>query len=749
MFPIEDLNESQQAAVLYNDGPCLVIAGAGSGKTRVLTYKIAYLLSQGVPAGSILALTFTNKAAREMKTRISQLVGEKEARYLWMGTFHSLCARILRKEAAALGYTSDFTIYDSTDSKNLIKRIIKEKSLDDKVYKVNSIAARISMAKNYLLTETDYARNRDYTAEDSKARMPLLSDIFRRYNQQLRSDNAMDFDDLLFNMNLLLRDFPEIREKYQNGFAYVFVDEYQDTNYAQYMIVRTLAEPQQHICVVGDDAQSIYSFRGADITHILRFQKQFPNAKLFKLEQNYRSTQNIVNAANSLIKKNRGQIPKEVFSEKEKGERIHITQYADDRAEATAVANSIFVRHNKQKLPYNDFAVLYRTNAQSRALEDALRKQNIPYKVYGGTSFYQRKEIKDALAYMHLAVNPDNTEALLRIINVPARGIGETTVKKLTDFARTEGMSLNTVLHTLPNVSLGLSAATCNRLRTFVSLTDSFAAQANNATASQFAEEVLRRSGLLTAALMDNTAEGKDRYENLQELLSGIHEQEEEQKVQGNAAFSVADFLSEVTLLTDQDEKVQDDTPRVPIMTVHTAKGLEFPIVFIVGMEDKLFPSAFAETTYEMEEERRLFYVAITRAEKECHISHAMRRFRNGAVQFSSPSIFLHDIDSSFVEEVHNTYSFPSIERAGFYAEPKQPSRPSLANMTKLSSSKTSAREPVQSIFEKGCRVHHGTFGDGTVLDVYSEDGNAKIEIRFDRAGTKVLLLKFAKLEKV
>lgn len=515
------------------------------------------------------------------------------------------------------------------------------------------------------------------------------------------------------------------------------------------MIVRTLAEPQQHICVVGDDAQSIYSFRGADITHILRFQKQFPDAKLFKLEQNYRSTQNIVNAANSLIKKNRGQIPKEVFSEKEKGERIHITQYADDRAEATAVANSISNRHNRQRLPYNDFAVLYRTNAQSRALEDALRKQNIPYKVYGGTSFYQRKEIKDALAYMHLAINPENTEALLRIINVPSRGIGETTVKKLMDFAQTEGMSMNTLLHTLPNASLWLSAVACNRLRTFVSLTDSFAAQADNVSASQFAEEVLRRSGLLTAALVDNTAEGKEHYDNLQELLSGIHEQEADRIAQGDTAFSVADFLSEVTLLTDQDEKAQDDTPRVPIMTVHTAKGLEFPIVFIVGMEDKLFPSPFAETTYEMEEERRLFYVAITRAEKECYISHATRRFRNGSVQFSSPSLFLHDIDSCYVEDVHNTPSFPNMERAGFYAEPIRPSRPSLSNLTKLSSSKTSAREPVQSNFEKGCRVHHGTFGDGTVLDVYSEDGNAKIEIKFDKAGIKILLLKFAKLEKI
>lgn len=747
MFSLEDLNNSQQEAVLYNDGPCLVIAGAGSGKTRVLTYKIAYLLSQGIPAGSILALTFTNKAASEMKTRISRLVGEKQARYLWMGTFHSVCARILRHEANLLGYDERFTIYDSTDSKNTIKRIIKDLKLDDKIYKVNTIAARISMAKNFLLTERDYALNRDYAAEDERAQIPMMADIFRMYNMQLRRDNAMDFDDLLFNMNILLRDFPEVLEKYQTLFEYIFVDEYQDTNYAQYMIVKMLAEPQLHICVVGDDAQSIYSFRGADITHILRFQQQFPQARLFKLEQNYRSTQNIVNAANSLIKKNRGQIPKDVFSKKEKGDLVHITRYADDRSEAVAVASQIARQHTTQKFPYDRFAVLYRTNAQSRVLEDALRKRDIPYKVYGGISFYQRKEIKDVLAYMNLAVNPENTESLLRVINVPARGIGDTTIKKLQDTAREQGVSLNTLLHTLSFSSLGISAAARNRVRNFVLLIDSFRANVETMTAYQFATDVLQRSNLLMAALSDKTVEGKDRYENLQEFLTGIHEQEEDRTLQGDLPLSVQEFLSEVSLLTDQDEQQQDETPRVSLMTVHSAKGLEFPVVFIVGMEDKLFPSAFAETPYETEEERRLFYVAITRAEEQCFISYAVQRFRNGAVQISNPSIFLKDIDESYIERGMSSPVQPKWEQVGFYAEPKATPRPSLISVSKVREDSAAAKKPIQSPYSIGMRIKHHTFGLGTVSDVYSENGNDVMKVRFDKVGEKKLLLKFAKLE--
>lgn len=745
MFPIEDLNKSQQEAVLYNDGPSLVIAGAGSGKTRVLTYKIAYLLSLGIPATSIVALTFTNKAAREMKKRIENLVGVGVSRYLWMGTFHSICARLLRKEADALGFTSDFTIYDATDSKNLIKRIIKEMALDDKVYKVNNVAARISMAKNHLLTAEDYARNTDYIKEDEKSRMPLVYSIFNRYNKQLRGDNAMDFDDLLFNMNVLLRDFPTIREKYQSNFDYILVDEYQDTNYAQDLIVRVLTEPQQHLCVVGDDAQSIYSFRGADISHILHFQQQFPNARLFKLEQNYRSTQNIVGAANSLIKKNYRQIPKEVFSEKEKGELVHINRYADDREEANVIANTLSNRCLQGKVQYDHFAVLYRTNAQSRVLEDAFRKKNIPYKIYGSMSFYQRKEIKDALAYMHLAVNPENTEALLRIINIPARGIGDTTIKKLNDFARTQGMSLNTLLRTLPNDSVNIPSATCQKLRAFVNLIDSFAEKVQTTTAYEFADDVLKRSKLLLSALEDRTVEGQERKANLDELLSGIREQENDRKQRKEPPLTISEFLSDVALLTDQDEKVKDDTPRTLMMTVHAAKGLEFPVVFIVGMEEKLFPSGFAVNENDIEEERRLFYVAITRAEKECYISHVNQRFRNGTIQISSPSRFLQDIDANFIDNTSNKIQTPSIERSGFVAEPKKSVYSVFRNWTKLPSKSTSAPKPVQCPYSVGTRISHDSFGIGTVV----ETGTDRIKVQFDGFGTKTIFLAYAKLKKV
>ncbi len=745
MFPIEDLNKSQQEAVLYNDGPCLVIAGAGSGKTRVLTYKIAYLLSLGIPATSIVALTFTNKAAREMKKRIENLVGAGVARYLWMGTFHSICARILRKEVECLGFTSDFTIYDAADSKNLIKRIIKEMALDDKAYRVNNVAARISMAKNHLLTDRDYARNVEYIKEDEKARMPLLYNIFSRYNKQLRNDNAMDFDDLLFYMNVLLHDFPSVREKYQQNFGYVFVDEYQDTNYAQDLIVRVLTEPQRHICVVGDDAQSIYSFRGADIAHILRFQQQFPDARLFKLEQNYRSTQNIVGAANSLIKKNYRQIPKEVFSEKEKGDLVHISRYADDREEAMAIANMLSKRNSQKKEPYNQFAVLYRTNAQSRVLEDAFRKKNIPYKIYGSMSFYQRKEVKDALAYMYLAVNPENTEALLRIINVPSRGIGDTTIKKLTDIARTQGMSLNTLLRTLPNNAVNIASSTCQKLLSFVSLLDSFAAKAQTATAYEFADDVLKRSQLLLSAVEDRTVEGQERKANLEELLAGIREQENDRIEQNEPPLSISEFLSDVALLTDQDEKTKDDTPRTLMMTVHAAKGLEFPVVFIVGMEEKLFPSIFAKDENNIEEERRLFYVAITRAEKECYISHVGQRFWNGAVQISNPSRFLQDIDTNFIDNNSCKIQVPCIERSGFFPEPKKSVYSVLRNLTKLPSKSPAAPKPVQCPYSVGTRIFHDNFGIGTVLET-EED---RIKVQFDEFGTKTIFLAYAKLKKV
>ncbi len=789
MFPIEDLNENQQAAVLYTDGPSIVIAGAGSGKTRVLTYKIAYLLSKGIPAYSILAVTFTNKAAREMKSRIEKLVGEKVARNLWMGTFHSLCARILRKEAAALGYTNDYTIHDATDTKSILKRIIKGMGLDDKTYKPNTVAARISMAKNKMQSPRDYAQDPDCVEHDKRAHTPMIAEIYHRYNEQLRASNAMDFDDLLFNMNLLLLNHPEVKERYQKQFAYILVDEYQDTNFTQDMIIRTLAEPQENICVVGDDAQSIYSFRGADISHILSFQKLYPSAKLFKLEQNYRSTQNIVNAANSLIQKNRRQITKNVFSEKEMGMQVQVNQYTNDRGEAAAVAAAVASKHKKEGIPYQDFTVLYRTNAQSRVIEDAFRVRGIPYKIYGGMSFYQRKEIKDALAYMQLAINFENTEALLRVINVPARGIGETTIQKLLEYARKENMGLGALLRVLPSTSINISAATMHKLVYFVELIDSFAEKAKTSTMYEFASDVLKRSRLLVEETTYMKEEERERMANLNELLTDILTREEDRRKQGEEALSVAEFLSEISLLTDQDEKEKEDTPRTLMMTVHAAKGLEFPVVFIVGMENQLFPLGFGNDENETEEERRLFYVAITRAEKECYISHVTIRFRNGNVEVSQPSLFLKDLDPAFVKTVEGTQQSPNIAMSGFYAGPTKPApKTQPRRLTKISSSgngsvsgnttsgTTTAWEPpkvsdikwnpisrastsrvsnlessedstsVGSQYNAGDRVQHTRFGQGTVLSV-EDDGKARI--RFDTCGEKTILLQFATMVKI
>lgn len=753
MFSLDELNDSQRDAVTYNIGPSLVIAGAGSGKTRVLTYKIAWLLSQGVPAGNILALTFTNKAAREMKKRIGSLVGEQTARYLWMGTFHSVCARILRQESERLGYSHDYSIYDSTDSKNLIKRIVKEMQLDDKVYKPNSIAARISTAKNNMLSPSDYANNRTLLAEDKIHRMPLLSEIYRRYNLQLRNANAMDFDDLLFNMNTLLLTQNDIREKYQQGFQYVFVDEYQDTNHAQYQIVGILSAPQNNLCVVGDDAQSIYSFRGASIDHILRFQHQYSNTKLFKLERNYRSTQNIVNAANSLIKKNHGQIPKEVYSEKEIGEPIHISMHEDDRAEARFIADSIQRLKNKQHINFDSFAILYRTNAQSRSIEEELRKRNMPYKVYGSTSFYQRTEIKNAIAYLNLSVNPDNEEALLRIINVPARGIGDSTMNKVVDCARTHQTSVMQVISAPEEYALNVSTATQNKLLKFADMMHYFRQQSTQQNAYDFAKLVLTQSQMLQAAQSDKTAEGQDRYENLQELLSSIHEFTDNQLQTDAANVSISEFLADVALLTDQDEQAQEDTPRIPLMTVHTAKGLEFPHVFIAGLEEKLFPSAFAESMADIEEERRLFYVAITRAEKTCHITHAGRRFRNGTIVFSSESRFLKDLDPRYIERMELHQQRPQwTMHADFDFEsdfPKQAPK-SGGRLTKTTGMQLrSEQTPISSCFAIGARIHHNIFGTGTVLSVYRENDNEKIDIDFDSKGKKTLLLRFAKLQQL
>ncbi|MBR6303998.1 MAG: UvrD-helicase domain-containing protein, partial [Paludibacteraceae bacterium] len=608
---LDQLNASQREAVTYTEGPSLIVAGAGSGKTRVLTYRIAYLLQQGVPAGRIMALTFTNKAAREMKERIMRLVDARDARYLVMGTFHSVCTRLIRPYAERLGYTHDFSIYDTPDSKSVIKSICKERGLDEKIYKSSAVLSRISMAKNSGISPREYGTNQQLLREDREARMYELAVVYELYEARLKAANAMDFDDLLINMLRLMEVCPEACERYRQQFQYILVDEYQDTNYIQFLLVKKLAEPQNNICVVGDDAQSIYSFRGADIRNILNFQRVYPSARLFKLERNYRSTQTIVNAANSLIHKNLNQIEKTVYSEKEQGQPLSLQPYMDDRTEALGVATKIQRMKHKG---YDSFAVLYRTNAQSRVIEGELRKLNIPYRIYGGTSFYQRKEIKDALGYLRLAVNERDNEALLRIVGFPGRGIGETTMKKVAANAIEHHRCYLEVMRSPDETALEVSGATKKKMQAFAALIDGYREQSDAMDAFAFAEMVMRTSGVMTALALDRSAEGIDRAQNVQELLNAIHEFVEGRQNEGIDYTPITDFLSEVSLLTDQDENLTDTTARVTLMTVHAAKGLEFPVVFIVGMEENLFPSQFAVRPQEIEEERRLLYVAITRA---------------------------------------------------------------------------------------------------------------------------------------
>ena len=741
MHFLDALNNTQREAVMYTEGPSLIVAGAGSGKTRVLTYRIAYLLQQGVPASSILALTFTNKAAREMKERIQKLVGT-DARYLWMGTFHSICAKLLRRDAERLGYTRDFTIYDTTDSKSLLKGICKERGLDEKIYKPSAVLTRISMAKNNLISPAQYGMNRELLQADREARMYELTAVYEIYQARLRSANAMDFDDLLLNMLRLMDQHPDVREQLQQLFRYILVDEYQDTNYVQYLLVSRLAEPQQNICVVGDDAQSIYSFRGADIRNILNFQRQYPNARLFKLERNYRSTQTIVNAANSLIHKNIHQIEKTVFSEKEQGLPLRLQAYMDDRAEALGVATIISKARGKHG--YDDIAVLYRTNAQSRAFENELRKLNIPYRIYGGTSFYQRKEIKDCLGYFRLAVNPRDNEALLRIVGFPGRGIGDTTMKKVATHAIEHHRAYLDVMRSPDETGLEVSAATKTKLRTFATLMDSLRQLSEETDAFTFAEQTLRTTGVMTAMAVDLSPEGIDRAQNVQELLNAIREFVAQRQEEGIDFTPITDFLSEVSLQTDQDENLTDTTERVTLMTVHSAKGLEFPIVFIAGMEENLFPSQFCIKPNEIEEERRLLYVAITRAMERCYLSYARQRFRNGQMMFNSPSRFLKDIDRTYFEVKQSAPEKPSFSLTDrFSFKPASLVRPK----TPVSGATTA----IESDWTTGDRVTHRVFGEGTVVRVYRDEAteNDKIEINFDKQGTKTLLLTHAKLERI
>lgn len=777
---IEELNEGQRNAVLYNDGPSLVIAGAGSGKTRVLTYKIAYLLENGYQPWNILALTFTNKAAREMKERIARQVGPERARHLWMGTFHSMFLRILHVEAGHIGFTSQFTIYDTADSKSLIRSIIKEMGLDEKVYKPGMVQARISNAKNHLVSPAGYANNKEAYEGDRAAKVPALRDIYQRYWERCRQADAMDFDDLLFYTFLLFRDHPEVLARYQDQFRYILVDEYQDTNFAQHSIVLQLAKNHQHVCVVGDDAQSIYSFRGADIDNILYFTKVYPDTKVFKLEQNYRSTQTIVRAANSLIEKNQWQIRKEVFSEKEKGEAIGVYQAYSDVEEGDIVVNKIAELRREKRYAYSDFAILYRTNAQSRIFEEAMRKRSMPYRIYGGLSFYQRKEIKDVIAYFRLIVNPNDEEAFKRIINYPARGIGDTTVGKIIAAATGHNVSLWTVLCEPLAYGLNFNKGTVGKLQAFRELISAFITDAAEKNAYEIGADIIRQSGIINDVCQDNSPENLSRKENIEELVNGMSDFCAQRQEEGNPNVLLGDFLSEVSLLTDQDSDKDGDDEKITLMTVHSAKGLEFKNVFVVGMEENLFPSSMVgDSPRALEEERRLFYVAITRAEEHCFLSYAKTRFRYGKMEFGSPSRFLKDIDIRFLRLPQDAGMFRRVEEEaavfrrenarGFAPDkedtpyggkervsvrPKQqiiaPTVPRnlkrVAPSANTASTSPSAGASANRV-QQGQLIEHERFGLGEVLKVEGEGDNAKATIRFKNAGDKQLLLRFARFK--
>ena len=776
---INQLNESQRAAVLYNDGPSLVVAGAGSGKTRVLTCKIAWLLENGYRPWNILALTFTNKAAREMKIRIGRQVGSEQARRLWMGTFHSLFLRILHAEADVLGFTPQFTVYDTADSKSLIRSIVKEMKLDEKVYKPGLIQSRISNAKNHLVSPGDYARNKEAYEYDCASSVPALRNVYRRYWERCRLADSMDFDDLLFYTFLLFRDHLDVLARYREQFRYILVDEYQDTNVAQHSIVLQLAGEHRHVCVVGDDAQSIYSFRGADIDNILGFTKTYPGTRVFKLEQNYRSTQTIVSAANSLISKNLRQIHKDVFSEKDRGEPIGVLQAYSDVEEGEMVANKIAALHRRTGCGYADFAVLYRTNAQSRIFEETLRKRNMPYCIYGGLSFYQRKEVKDVIAYFRLVANPHDEEALKRIINYPARGIGDTTVGKIATAAAVNGVSLWTVLCEPSAYSLNFNKGTAGKLQSFRDLIASFMEDLGRKNAYELGDDIVRQAGIINDVCQDNSPENLSRKENIEELMNGMKDFCAERLEEGNGHIALGDFLSEVSLLTDQDLDKDDDSEKITLMTVHSAKGLEFRNVFVVGMEENLFPGAMAsESPRALEEERRLFYVAITRAEEHCFLSYAKTRMRYGKTEFGSPSRFLHDIDSRYlslpqdfllgrrVDEGAERFRrssddlFRPASRSRYGTSASSPAdgrefsrEPLVAPVAprKLKRVETTTTSVPASSGGRGLQagqiIEHERFGRGEVLRVEGADDNAKATIRFEHAGEKQLLLRFARFK--
>ncbi|MBD81047.1 MAG: ATP-dependent DNA helicase [Crocinitomicaceae bacterium] len=765
MSYLDELNEAQKKAVVKIDGPIMVIAGAGSGKTRVLTYRIIHMIENNIDPFNILALTFTNKAAREMKDRISSKIGQSEARNIWMGTFHSVFARILRSEAKLLGYPSNFTIYDTDDSKSLIKRIIKELNLDDKVYKPNLVLSRISSAKNNLISASNYANNAVIQQEDSQSRKPELGRIFQIYEKRCFQAGAMDFDDLLYKTNILFRDFKEVLLKYQDKFRYILVDEYQDTNFSQYLILKKLAARFENICVVGDDAQSIYSFRGANIQNILNFQKEYSDAQVFKLEQNYRSTQNIVNAANGLIAKNKEQLKKDVWTENTVGEKLKIIKTLSDNEEGFEVANDIFYKKANEQRANSEFAILYRTNSQSRAIEEALRKKDIPYRIYGGLSFYHRKEIKDLLAYFRLAINPKDEEALKRVINYPKRGIGKTTMDKILLAANANEVSVLDVVHNPMQFGVQLSSAVITKLKSFSDLIDSYHKIIDKGDAFNVASKIASSSGILKELYVDKSVEGVARYDNIQEILSGIKEFTEQDTIEdgidlpeGNDKRTLDIYMQDIALLTDTD-KNKGDSNVVSLMTIHASKGLEFPYVYIVGMEENLFPSQLSiNSRTELEEERRLFYVALTRAETKATLSYSTTRYRWGNLTYAEPSRFLQELDVRYIDQAvekrgRSDFEFnysPKPSTSGLNQKPN----PSFINKTR-NLKKVATAQPTDPNFQaadlsnlkKGDRVLHQRFGKGEVIKLEGSSGNLKATVEFDQVGSKNLLLKFAKLQ--
>lgn len=779
---LSQLNEPQREAAGCTEGPVMIIAGAGSGKTRTLTYRIAHLIEIGVDPFSILALTFTNKAAAEMKERIIKLVG-REAKDIWMGTFHSVFARILRAEAERLGYIRTFTIYDNDDSKSAIKQIVKNLNLDPKEYSPGAVLSRISMAKSNLISPEDYAENPEIQQTDKDSHKPMMSEIYKLYNQRLRNSMAMDFDDLLFNMNILLRDFPDVLLKYQQRFRYIMVDEYQDTNYSQYLIIKKLAARYQNICVVGDDAQSIYAFRGANIQNIFNFRRDYPNLNLFKLEQNYRSTQVIVNAANSVIAKNKEQIEKNIWTDNAVGSKIRLIRAADERDEGRQVAESILSAHLADELEYKDFAILYRTNVQSRAIEEALRRANIPYRIYQGLSFYGRKEIKDILAYLRLVVNNYDDESLLRIINYPARGIGQTTLDRIRLAAADNDVAIWTVLENIDNFGLGINSGVQQRISQFVILIKRFSSILSTTNAYDLAKQIVYASGVITFLRNDEDPDNPNRIENIEELLNGVKEfcENEDQFVEGETEENQIDathqeggirtldqFLQQVLLLTSEDKGEDKDADKVAMMTIHAAKGLEFPYVFVVGMEENLFPSFMSlSSRQDLEEERRLFYVAVTRAERNLTLSYAVTRYQYGNSSCQELSRFVEDIDSRYLDMPQASRNFPKVgdlprafqhvpgakglaETQRSFKKKEEVAKPAARHLqpkSTLTKGPTVPNSPAAiNAIQVGMEVMHAKFGRGKVMNVEGSGNDRKAVVFFEGIGQKTLILAFAKL---